>query len=95
MHLRYKPLTLENSVLLKHLEVVFLVRGMLVHYEDICIQLGDDKPQVKLTNDFHFCKHRFAVCRKYQLEKFLVFFFLGGRGTILHGLWDLSSPTSD
>lgn len=77
MHLRYKPLTLENSVLLKHLEVVFLVRGMLVHYEDICIQLGDDKPQVKLANDFHFCKHRFAVCRKYQLEKF-GFFWVGG-----------------
>ena len=64
MNLRYKPLTLENSVLLKHLEVVFLIRGMLVHYEDIRIQFGDDKSQVKLTNDFHFCKHRFAARRK-------------------------------
>lgn len=64
MNLRYEPLPLENCVLLKHLEVVFLICGMLVHYEDICIQFGDDKSQVKLTNDFHFCKHRFAACRK-------------------------------
>lgn len=57
MHLRYKPLTLENSVLLKHLEK-FISRPWHAgpHYEDVCIQLGDDEPQVKLANDFHFCK---------------------------------------
>lgn len=63
-----KPLPLENRVLLQHLKVVFLVRGVLVHYEDIRIQLGDDKSQVKLPDNFHLCKHLFTVCRKCSLE---------------------------
>lgn len=64
MSLRYEPLTLEHSVLLEHLEVVFLIRGVLVHYEDVGIQFGYYKSQVKLANDFHFCKHRLTVYRK-------------------------------
>lgn len=48
-------------MLLQHLEVVLLIRGVLVHYEDICVQSGDDEPQVKLTDDLHVRKHRLTA----------------------------------
>lgn len=62
-----QPLALERGVLLEHLEVVLLIRGVLVHDEEVRVQFGDDKPQVKLTNDFHLCKHRFTAWRKRSL----------------------------
>lgn len=73
--LRYEPLALQHSVPLQHLEVVLLIRGMLVHYEDIRVQFGDYKSQVKLTNDFHFCKHCFTVYRKHSLYDILRDYF--------------------
>ena len=42
------------------LKVVFLVRGMLVDYEEVVFQLGDDKTLVKLPDDFHLAKHIFG-----------------------------------
>ena len=54
-------------MLLQRLEVVFLVRGVLVHDEDVGAQPGDYKAQVELPNDFHLCKHRFTARGKCEL----------------------------
>lgn len=48
-------------MLLQHLKVVFLIRGMLVDHEDVRVEFGDNEAQVELTNDLHLFEHVFAV----------------------------------
>lgn len=59
--LRNEFLSLEHSVLLQHLKIVFLIRGMLVDHEDVRVEFGDDEAQVELTDDLHLFEHVFAV----------------------------------
>lgn len=44
-------------MLLQHLKVIFLVSGVLVDNEDVCVELGDDESQVELTDDLHVFEH--------------------------------------
>lgn len=44
-------------MLLQHLEVIFLISGMLVDHEDVLVEFGDDESQVELTDDLHLFKH--------------------------------------
>lgn len=44
-------------MLLQHLKVIFLVGGVLVDYEDVRIEFGDDKSHVELTDDLHVFEH--------------------------------------
>lgn len=62
--LRYEFLSLERSVLLQHLKVVFLIWGMLVNHEDVRVEFGDNEAQVKLTDDLHLFEHVFTVGMK-------------------------------
>lgn len=55
--LHNEPLSVEHSVLLQHLKIVFLIGGVLVNHKDVGVQLGDDEAQVKLTDNLHFLKH--------------------------------------
>ena len=48
-------------MLLQHLKVVLLVRGMLIDHEDVGVQLGDDESQVELTDDLHILECVFTV----------------------------------
>lgn len=52
-----ESLSLEHRVLLQHLKVIFLVGGVLVDYEDVGVEFGDDEPQVELTDDLHVFEH--------------------------------------
>lgn len=48
-------------MLLQHLKVVLLIRGVLVDDEDVGVEFGDDEAQVKLTDDLHVFERFFAV----------------------------------
>ena len=48
-----KFLWLKSRSLLKRFEIEFLISSMLVDYEEIWIQTGNYKAQVKLANYFH------------------------------------------
>lgn len=67
VNLRDKPLHLEHSVLLQHLKIVLLIRSMLVHQEEVLLQFGYYKSQVKLTQDLHLGKHRLTVIQNIKL----------------------------
>lgn len=51
-------------MLLQHLKVVFLICGMLVDHEDVRVEFGDDKAQIKLPHNLHLFEHVFAVGRR-------------------------------
>lgn len=48
-------------MLLQHLKVVLLIRGVLVDDEDVGVESGYDEAQVKLTDDLHVFERFFAV----------------------------------
>lgn len=59
--LHNESLSLQCSVLLKHLKVVLLVGGMLVYHEDVRVELSYDEAQVKLPDYLHVLKTVFAM----------------------------------
>lgn len=48
-------------MLLQHLKVIFLIRGVLVDHEEVRVEFGDDEAQVELTDDLHLFEHLFTV----------------------------------
>lgn len=63
-------LSLEHGVLLQHLKVVFLIRGMLVNHEDVTVEFGDNEAQVELADDLHLFEHVFTVKVKINTMSF-------------------------
>lgn len=48
-------------MLLQHLEVIFLICGVLVDYEEVRVNPGYDEAQVKLADDLHLPERVFTV----------------------------------
>lgn len=54
-------LSLQHRVLLQHLKVVFLIRGVLVDHEEVGVEFGDNEAQIELADDLHLFEHVFTV----------------------------------
>ena len=48
---------LDDCLPLESLKVVLLIGSMLVHYEQVVVQFGDDEPKVELQQGGEACYH--------------------------------------